>query len=77
MSTEHAELDQMQREYKSAVEKWISAIRKEEQLASANHTVAQVDQWEQAHFEEEEARRRAKAAKSGYEAALRKKFFHI
>jgi hypothetical protein len=77
MSTEHAELDQMQRAYKSAVEKWISAIRKEEQLASANHTVAQVDQWEQAHFEEEEARRRAKAAKSAYEAALRKKFFRI
>ncbi len=77
MSTEHAELDQMQREYKSAVEKWIAAIRKEEQLASANHTVAQVDHWEQAHFEEEEARRRAKAAKSSYEAALRKRFFHI
>jgi hypothetical protein len=77
MNTQHAELDQMQRAYKAAVEQWIAAIRKEETLASENHTVAQVDRWEQAHFEEEDARKRAKAAKASYEAALREKFFHF
>jgi hypothetical protein len=76
MNTE-PELDQMQRAYKAAVEEWIAAIRKEEQLASMNHSVAQVDKWEQAHFDEEEARRKAKAAKANYEAALRKKFFNF
>jgi len=77
MNAEHAELDRMQRAYKAAVEEWIAAIRKEETLASANHTLAQVDRWEQAHFDEEDARKRAKAAKASYEAALRKKFFHF
>jgi hypothetical protein len=75
MNIEHPELDQMQRAYQAAVEEWIAAIRAEEQLASANHSVAQVDRWERAHLDEEEARRKAKAAKANYEDALRKKFF--
>jgi len=75
MKKEYPELDQMQSAYKAAVEEWIAAIRKEEALASANHTVAQVDRWEQAHFQEEEARDKVKAAKKKYEAELREKFF--
>ncbi len=58
MSSEHAALDQMQRNYKAAIEDWIAAIRKEEDLASQNHSVAQVDLWEHAHFDEEDARNR-------------------
>jgi len=75
MGTEYPELDRMQRAYKAAVEKWIVAIRKEEALASTNHSIAQVDRWEQAHFHEEAARDKVKAAKKKYEAALRSKFF--
>jgi hypothetical protein len=75
MEKEHSELDEMQNAYKAAVEEWIVVIRKEEALASTNHTVAQVDRWEQAHFQEEEARNKVKAAKKKYEAALRAKFF--
>jgi len=75
MKKEYPELDQMQNAYKAAVEEWIAVIRKEEALASTNHTVAQVDRWEQAHFQEEEARNKVKAAKKKYEAALREKFF--
>ncbi len=77
MTTEHAELDEAQRAYKAAVETWIAAIRREETLASGNHSLAQVDRWEQAHFDEEGARSQAKAAKTDYEAALRRKFFHF
>jgi hypothetical protein len=40
------ELDQMQAAYKAAVEEWISAIRQEEDLASVNHEIADVDNWE-------------------------------
>jgi hypothetical protein len=69
------ELDAMRTAYKSAVEEWIAAIRQEEALASVEHSVAEVDLWEQAHFKEEEIRNRVKAAKKHYEDALRRKFF--
>jgi hypothetical protein len=75
MSGEHPELDQLQAAYKEAVDVWISSIRKEEALASVNHSVADLDQWEKAHFEEDEMRNTVKAAKEKYEDALRGKFF--
>jgi len=75
MKSDHPELDEMQRAYKAAVELWVAAIRREEQLASTIHSVAAVDRWEHAHDEEESARSRAKLAKQNYEAALREKFF--
>ena len=75
MSSEHPELDELQAAYKNAVETWIAAIRKEEALASVNHDVADVDKWEQAHFDEDDMRNLVKAAKEKYEDALRAKFF--
>ena len=69
------ELDRMQAAYKSAVEEWIKAIRDEEALASVNHSVAEVDRWEGAHFREDEFRNTVKAAKKQYEDALREEFF--
>lgn len=77
MAIDASELDQMQSSYKSAVEAWVSAIRQEEALASVNHSVAQVDQWENASQLEEEARKNAKAAKKEYEDALRKEFYNF
>jgi hypothetical protein len=75
MSGEHPELDELQAAYRSAVEAWIAAIRKEEALASVKHDVADVDAWERAHFEEDDIRNTVKAAKENYEDALRAKFF--
>jgi sulfur carrier protein ThiS len=75
MQNDALELDQLQTAYKAAVEEWIVAIKEEEALASVNHSVAEVDQWEQAHFREDEIRSKVKAAKKQYENALRKKFF--
>ncbi len=77
METATTELDQLQRAYKSAVEAWIVAIREEETLASTEHSVADVDKWEEADCVEEEARERVKAAKQEYEDALREKFFNF
>jgi hypothetical protein len=77
MAVEISELDQMQSEYKVAVEEWIAAIRHEEALASVNHSVAELDEWELADDAEEEARSKVKAAKKEYEDALREKFFHF
>jgi hypothetical protein len=75
MTTDTQELDQLQTEYKTAVEAWIAAIREEEVLVSGDHSIAEVDQWEAAHFREEESRTKAKRAKRAYEDALREKFF--
>ena len=54
MDEQHSNLDELQAAYKAAVEEWISAIRKEEALASVNHSVAEVDLWENAGFQEDE-----------------------
>lgn len=77
MPEDTAELDQMQRDYKAAVDRWIAAIRFEETLASVNHSIAEVDRWEAAANAEEEACNQARAARSAYEDALREKFFHF
>ena len=71
------ELDKMQADYKAAVDEWRAAIRREEDLASVNHSVAEVDKWEQASFEEDDLRKKVKAAKKLYEDALREKFFNF
>jgi hypothetical protein len=67
-----AELDKLRQVYKDAVERWITAIRAEENLATADHSVPAVDVWEHAGFDEEEARDKAKEARQEYEDALRK-----
>ena len=75
MAIEISELDQMQQEYKAAVDDWVKAIRVEEALASGDHSIAEVDLWEQADFSEEAFRAKVKTAKKKYEDALREKFF--
>ncbi len=70
-----AELDRLQNEYKGAVDAWIVTIREEEALASANHSVADIDNWEAAHFREDDARNKVLGAKKVYEDALRQAFF--
>ncbi len=77
MPVEVQELDEMQKNYKSAVDEWIAAIQQEEALASVNHDVAEVDRWENAGMHEEELRQKAKAAKKAYEDALREKFYNF
>jgi hypothetical protein len=76
VSIDISKLDQMQSAYKAAVDAWIAAIRHEEELASADHSIAQVDEWENAGFQEA-ARNKAKAAKKLYEGALRQEFFNF
>ena len=75
METDTLDLDQMQSACQAAVEEWIAAIKQEEALASVNHSIAEVDKWEQAHFKEDEIRSKVKAAKGRYEDALREKFY--
>ena len=69
------ELDQLQRAYKAAVDRWVAAIREEEALASGNHNVAELDEWEAAHFREHKLHREVEYRKRLYEDALRREFF--
>jgi hypothetical protein len=69
------ELDQLQADYKAAVDKWVTGIREEEALASSNHNVAEVDKWEAAQFREHKLHRDADYRKRLYEDALRREFF--
>jgi S-adenosylmethionine hydrolase len=77
MNVKNTDLDRLQAAYKAAVDVWINAIRLEEQLASVEHSLAQVDLWENAHFLAEDARHTAGVAKAAYEDGLRKTFFDI
>jgi hypothetical protein len=77
MAVEISDLDQLQATYKTAVDNWISAIREEEALASVDHSETEIDAWEEAGFNEEDAREKAKEAKKKYEDALREKFFNF
>ena len=75
MAQDHSELDELQNAYKAAMEDWIAAIKREEALAIVPHEIAEVDKWEQAHFDEDDLRNKVKAAKKLYEDALREKFY--
>jgi hypothetical protein len=69
------ELDQLQADYRATVDKWVRAIREEEGLASGNHSVAELDQWEAAHFREHKLHKEADYRKRLYEDALRREFY--
>ena len=75
MEVKDVGLDQKQAAYKVAVEEWVAAIREEEALASVDHSLARIDEWEAAHFREEKLRNHAIAVKKEYEDALREKVF--
>jgi len=77
MHQELSKLDRLQAAYKAAVDEWVSAIREEEALASVDHSVAKIDEWEAAHFKEDELRNKVKAAKKDYEDELRQEIFGI
>jgi hypothetical protein len=71
------DLDALQQVYKAAAADWIATIQHEMELASVDHSLAKLDDWENAHIDEEEARNKADAAKSAYEDALRQRFFGL
>jgi hypothetical protein len=65
----------LQAAYKAAVDDWVAAIREEEELASRNHNVAELDEWEGAHFRADKKQRNVIYLKRLYEDALRREFF--
>ncbi len=74
---ENAELDKLRFQYKAAVERWIAAIRNEEDLATPDHSMVAVEEWDKANFTEEDARKIAKAARAEYQDALREVLYNF
>ena len=70
-----SELDRLQAEYKVAVDDWVAAIRAEEALASVDHSVARLDEWENAHYAEHKKHKEVIFRKRLYEDALRRDLF--
>lgn len=75
MDADPTKLDALQADYRAAVDAWVKAIRDEEALASVDHSVAKLDDWEAAHFHEHKLYREVIFRKKLYEDALRQAFF--
>jgi hypothetical protein len=74
---DNAELDKLRLSYKQVVEHWIAAIRAEENLATPDHSMTVVEDWDQANFAEEDARTAAKTARQEYQDALREVLYNF
>jgi hypothetical protein len=71
----HAEVDfdKLLREYRAAVDHWVDTIRAEEGLANDDHSMKQMELWDDAGFKLHDAELAAKKARDAYKNALRKK----
>ena len=64
-------LDELRLSYKAAVDEWVNAIRAEEALATSDHSMIAMEQWDAAHFKEHDAHTRVTEAREAYKDALR------
>lgn len=69
--------DELLRLYKEAVDRWIDAIRAEESLATDNHSMVEMERWDEANFKVDDAESQAKKARDAYKDALREKNYGI
>lgn len=70
---ENTEFDQLLKNYRSAVDRWVDAIRAEEALATPDHSMVAMEHWDDAGFTLHDAELEAKKARDAYKNALRKK----
>jgi hypothetical protein len=72
---ETTDFDQLHSAYQQAVDQWVAAIHAEESLATADHSMTQMELWDDAGFKLHDAELTAKKARDAYKNALRKKNF--
>lgn len=71
------DLDQLRLAYKKAVDDWVGTIRAEEALATADHSMTAMENWDDAHFKEHDAHAKATEAREAYKSGLRKANYGI
>ena len=67
----HADLNELRLAYKKAVDEWVDSIRAEEALATPDHSMIAMEQWDAAHVREDDAQSRATEAREAYKDGLR------
>ncbi|MFZ0312503.1 MAG: hypothetical protein WAL85_07325 [Candidatus Korobacteraceae bacterium] len=67
-----SKLDALRANYKSATEQWVASIRAEEALATPDHSMVAMENWDAADFAVQDAQKKAKAARDLYKDELRK-----
>jgi hypothetical protein len=70
---ENPDFDQLLKSYRDAVDDWVDAIHAEEALATDNHSMVEMELWDDAGFKLQDAELVAKKARDAYKNALRKK----
>jgi hypothetical protein len=65
------EIEQIRLAYKNATDQWVSAIREEEALATADHSMVAMENWDAAQFKTQDAGTKAAKAREAYQDALR------
>jgi hypothetical protein len=74
---ENADLDRLRLNYKEAVDRWVAAIRTEEDLATPDHSMIASEDWDRANFAEQDARDAAEKARQEYADALRQVLYNF
>ncbi len=70
---ETIDFDKLLHEYRAAVDAWVDAIRREEALANEDHSMREMELWDDAGFKMHDAELTAKKTRDAYKNALRKK----
>lgn len=70
---ENLDFDQLLSAYREAVDRWVDAIHAEESLATEDHSMVQMEKWDDAGFVLHDAELMAKKARDAYKNALRRK----
>jgi hypothetical protein len=70
---DNPDFDQLLKAYRDSVDHWVDAIRTEESLATEDHSMVQMEAWDDAGFRLHDAELAAKKARDAYKNALRKK----
>jgi hypothetical protein len=65
------DLDQLRLAYNKATDEWVEVIRAEEALATPDHSMIAMEKWDDAHFREEDAQKKADKAREAYKDGLR------
>ncbi len=67
------DFDQLLATYKQAVDQWVAAIRAAEALANPDHSMVEMEKWDDADFKVDAAEKAARKARDAYQDALRQK----
>jgi hypothetical protein len=70
---ENSDFDQLLAEYRAAVDRLVDEVHKEEALANSDHSIVEMERWDDEEFKVQDAAKVALKARAAYKDALRQK----